>query len=62
MSSFFCSDTLCHATINGRLMFRDRHHIATSYAESLAGPLERAILKPAIAGNIRVQSTGNNAL
>ena len=62
MSSFFCSDTLCHATINGKLMFRDRHHIATSYAESLAGPLERAILKPAIAGNIRVQSTGNNAL
>ena len=29
--------------IGGRLVFRDRHHIAAPYAASLAPPLERAI-------------------
>ncbi|WP_271895896.1 acyltransferase family protein [Candidatus Phyllobacterium onerii] len=62
MTSFFCSDTLCHATIDGKLMFRDRHHIATAYAESLAGPLERAILKPAIAGAVKSQPASEKNL
>ncbi|MDW6024697.1 acyltransferase family protein [Mesorhizobium sp. BAC0120] len=43
MTGFFCSDTLCHAMIDGKLTIRDRHHIATPYAEILASPLERAI-------------------
>ncbi|TXR49998.1 acyltransferase family protein [Phyllobacterium endophyticum] len=55
MTSFFCSDTRCHAMIDGKLTFRDRHHIATPYAESLAAPLERAIFKQPIAGGVKVQ-------
>ena len=39
----FCNRTTCPAVIDGKLTFRDRHHIATPYAESLAPRLEQAI-------------------
>ena len=39
----FCNRTTCPAVIDGKLTFRDRHHIATPYADSLAPSLERAI-------------------
>src|SRR5258705_6328540 len=43
LTNLFCDATRCHAMIGGRLVFRDRHHIAAPYAASLAAPLERAI-------------------
>jgi peptidoglycan/LPS O-acetylase OafA/YrhL len=55
MTNFFCSHTICHAMVNGKLTFRDRHHIATPYAESLAAPLERAIFKETVARAVRAQ-------
>ena len=45
LTSLFCDDTRCHAMIDGKLVYRDRHHIATPYAASLAAPLERAIFR-----------------
>jgi hypothetical protein len=49
MTRHFCGETRCYATVDGRLAFRDRHHIATPYAASLARPLERAIFGDAVA-------------
>ena len=43
LTNLFCDATRCHAMIDGKLAFRDRHHIAAPYAASLAEPLERAI-------------------
>ena len=42
LTNLFCDATRCHAMIDGKLAFRDRHHIAAPYAASLAPPLERA--------------------
>ncbi|UVK51568.1 acyltransferase [Mesorhizobium sp. AR02] len=39
----FCGPTECHVFISGKLAFRDRHHLATAFAETLEGPLERAL-------------------
>ena len=39
----FCGATACHVFIGGKLAFRDRHHLATAFAETLEGPLERAL-------------------
>jgi len=39
----FCGPTSCHVVIGGKLAFRDRHHLATAFAETLEGPLERAL-------------------
>ncbi|RWC26869.1 MAG: acyltransferase [Mesorhizobium sp.] len=39
----FCGPTACHVVISGKLAFRDRHHLATAFAETLEGPLERAL-------------------
>ncbi|UVK46427.1 acyltransferase [Mesorhizobium sp. AR07] len=39
----FCGRTACHVFIGGKLAFRDRHHLATAFAETLEGPLERAL-------------------
>lgn len=43
LTSLFCNDVTCPAVIDGRLTFRDRHHIATPYAATLAGSLQRAV-------------------
>lgn len=56
MTDLFCSQTLCHAVINGKLTFRDRHHIATPFAESLAAPLERAIFKQTTAHTMKAHA------
>ncbi|MEK1889781.1 MAG: acyltransferase family protein [Phyllobacterium sp.] len=53
MTDYFCDHTLCHAMIDGKLTFRDRHHIATPYAEFLAAPLEQAIFKRTIATTLK---------
>ncbi|TSE03020.1 acyltransferase [Mesorhizobium intechi] len=39
----FCGPTQCHVFISGKLAFRDRHHLATAFAETLEGPLEKAL-------------------
>lgn len=39
----FCGPTQCHVFIGGKLAFRDRHHLATAFAETLEGPLEKAL-------------------
>ncbi|UXN61346.1 acyltransferase family protein [Phyllobacterium zundukense] len=62
MTEFFCSNTICHAMIDGKLTFRDRHHIATPYAESLAAPLERAIFKQTIAGSVKSEPVSEKNL
>ncbi|WP_136621888.1 MULTISPECIES: acyltransferase family protein [Mesorhizobium] len=43
LTNHFCGPTACHVVIGGRLAFRDRHHLATAFAETLEGPLERAL-------------------
>lgn len=43
LTALFCNDSACPAMIDGKLAFRDRHHIATPYAATLATPLQRAI-------------------
>jgi peptidoglycan/LPS O-acetylase OafA/YrhL len=43
VTNFFCNATTCPAMIDGKLTFRDRHHIATPFAATLAAPLQRAI-------------------
>lgn len=43
MTDLFCNATSCPAMIDGKLTFRDRHHIATPFAASLAAPLGRAL-------------------
>ncbi|WP_214475185.1 acyltransferase family protein [Mesorhizobium sp. dw_380] len=39
----FCGPTECHVFISGKLAFRDRHHLATSFAQTLEEPLEKAL-------------------
>ncbi|MGN6470308.1 MAG: acyltransferase family protein [Rhizobiaceae bacterium] len=43
LTNLFCGEQFCHAMIGGMIAFRDRHHLATPFAASLAGPLEHAI-------------------
>jgi len=43
LTELFCNETTCPAMIGGKLTFRDRHHIATPYAATLAGSMQRAI-------------------
>jgi len=43
MTSQFCDAKTCHAFINGQLAYRDRHHLATPFAESLEPAVERAL-------------------
>ncbi|MGO4843882.1 SGNH hydrolase domain-containing protein, partial [Rhizobiaceae sp. 2RAB30] len=42
-SDMLCDDRNCPAVVDGKLTYRDRQHLAVSYADSLARPLERAI-------------------
>jgi peptidoglycan/LPS O-acetylase OafA/YrhL len=43
LTNHFCGPTACHVVIGGKLAFRDRHHLATAFAETLEGPIERAL-------------------
>ncbi|PBC06409.1 acyltransferase family protein [Mesorhizobium sp. WSM3859] len=40
----FCSATVCHAFIDGKLAFRDQHHMATPFAESLEPEVEKRVM------------------
>lgn len=48
-SSMFCDDSTCQSVIDGMLTYRDRQHIAVSYAQSLAPSLERLIFSGTLA-------------
>lgn len=43
LTDHFCGHTSCHVFIGGKLAFRDRHHLATAFAETLERPLEKAL-------------------
>ncbi|MBQ0820471.1 acyltransferase [Microvirga sp. HBU67558] len=43
LTDLFCNETRCPAMIGGMLTFRDRHHIATPFAETLVAPLQREL-------------------
>jgi hypothetical protein len=60
LTNLFCDDTLCHAMIDGKLVFRDRHHIATPYAASLAAPLERAVFRGTSVDIVNSQPPSDN--
>ncbi|UVK37807.1 acyltransferase [Mesorhizobium sp. AR10] len=49
MTNKFCDQTTCHVFIDGMLAFRDRHHLATPFAQSLEPAVERALFSSAVA-------------
>ncbi|MEI9406661.1 acyltransferase family protein [Mesorhizobium sp. Cs1330R2N1] len=40
----FCDATTCHVFIDGKLAFRDQHHMATPFAESLEPEVEKRVI------------------
>lgn len=40
----FCNATTCHVFIDGKLAFRDQHHMATPFAESLEPEVEKRVI------------------
>ena len=40
----FCGATTCHVFIDGKLAFRDQHHMATPFAESLEPEVEKRVI------------------
>ncbi|RWB84929.1 MAG: acyltransferase [Mesorhizobium sp.] len=40
----FCNATTCHVFIDGKLAFRDQHHLATPFAESLEPEVEKRVI------------------
>lgn len=45
MSEYFCDDETCPPVIGNVLVYRDRHHISTVYAETMAPALKEHIVK-----------------
>ncbi|MER8627346.1 SGNH hydrolase domain-containing protein [Mesorhizobium sp. M1143] len=43
MTSQFCNAKTCHVFINGKIAYRDQHHLATPFAETLEPAVERAL-------------------
>lgn len=43
MTSAYCADQECHAELDGRIVYRDGHHLTASFARSLAPQLARAL-------------------
>ncbi|MER8829974.1 acyltransferase [Mesorhizobium sp. M0938] len=43
MTDRFCDAKTCHVFIDGKLAYRDRHHMATPFAQTLELPVERAL-------------------
>ena len=40
----FCGTTTCHVFIGGQLAFRDQHHMATPFAETLEPEMEKRVI------------------
>lgn len=43
MTSQFCNASTCHVVINGKIAYRDQHHLATPFAETLEPAVEKAL-------------------
>ncbi len=43
MTSQFCDAKTCHVFINGKIAYRDQHHLATPFAETLEPAVEKAL-------------------
>lgn len=53
MTDRFCDQTTCHVFIDGKLAFRDRHHLATPFAETLEPAVERALFSDVMAAAVK---------
>ncbi|ESW99305.1 hypothetical protein X769_24580 [Mesorhizobium sp. LSJC268A00] len=45
MTSQFCDAKTCHVFINGKIAYRDQHHLATPFAETLEPAVEKAVVE-----------------
>ncbi|WP_258052304.1 acyltransferase family protein [Mesorhizobium sp. INR15] len=45
----FCDQTTCHVFIDGKLAFRDSHHLTTAFAGTLEPDIERALFSKSLA-------------
>ncbi|ESW86043.1 hypothetical protein X770_20835 [Mesorhizobium sp. LSJC269B00] len=43
LTSQFCGAKTCHVFINGKIAYRDQHHLATPFAETLEQAVEKAL-------------------
>ncbi|ESX31162.1 hypothetical protein X763_27905 [Mesorhizobium sp. LSHC432A00] len=43
MTNQFCDAKTCHVFINGKIAYRDQHHLATPFAETLEPAVEKAL-------------------
>lgn len=63
MTDSVCPDDICHAELDGKIVFRDNQHMTASFAESLAPALGEALSK---SGAMRTQgpsaATGDSQL
>lgn len=48
LSRYFCPDETCPAVIGNVLVYRDKHHLTTVYAESLTFALEEELLRKGV--------------
>lgn len=44
LTDYMCNDTSCPAIVGNELLYRDAHHLTTTFSESLAAPLEEVLL------------------
>lgn len=44
LTNQFCDAKTCHAFINGKIAYRDQHHLATPFAETLEPAVEKAVV------------------
>lgn len=45
MTNQFCDARTCHVFINGKIAYRDQHHLATPFAETLEPAVEKAVVE-----------------
>ncbi|WP_284209451.1 acyltransferase family protein [Mesorhizobium tianshanense] len=53
MTDRFCDARTCHVFIGGKLAYRDRHHMATPFAQSLEPPVERALFSNTVTTTVK---------
>jgi hypothetical protein len=46
LSAYFCTDRVCPVMIGGALVYRDSHHITTTYARTLSEVMADALALP----------------
>ncbi|MCV3209400.1 acyltransferase [Mesorhizobium sp. YC-39] len=53
MTDQFCDAETCHVFIGGQLAYRDRHHMATPFAQTLERPVERALFSNMVTATVK---------